>query len=101
MRITEPKQRSPGYLSGQERIVIADLLVAGVTVRGIARELRRAALTISGEIARNGDLDGRYWPDHAKHAARARAGQPRQRRIGLDGVLALTVAPAAGQALQP
>lgn len=74
---------------------------AGVTVRGIARELRRAALTISGEIARNGDLDGRYWPDHAKHAARARACQPRQRRIGLDGVLALTVAQLLAKRCSP
>ncbi len=49
VKIIEPKQRSPRYLSEHERIVIADLLAAGVTVRGIARELGRAASTISRE----------------------------------------------------
>ncbi len=92
VKITEPRQRSPRYLSEQERVVIADLLAAGVTVRGIARELGRAASTISREIRRNSDLDGRYRPHHAEHAARVRACKPRQRRIGLDGVLAQTVA---------
>ncbi len=91
VKITEPRQRSPRYLSEHERIVIADLLAAGVTVRGIARELGRAASTISREIRRNSDLDGRYR-HHAEHAARARACKLRQRRIGSDGVLAQTVA---------
>ncbi|MGI8428870.1 MAG: helix-turn-helix domain-containing protein, partial [Solirubrobacteraceae bacterium] len=77
LKITEPKQRSPRYLSEHERIVIADLLAAGVTVRGIARELGRAASTISREIRRHSDLDGRYRPHHAEHAARARACKPR------------------------
>jgi transposase, IS30 family len=92
VKIIEPKQRSPRYLSEHERIVIADLLAAGVTVRGIARELGRAASTISREIHRNSKSDGRYLPHHAEHAARARACKPRQRRIALDGVLARTVA---------
>jgi IS30 family transposase len=92
VKITEPKPRSPRYLSEAERIVIADLLAAGVTVRGIARQLGRAASSISREIRRNSDSDGRYRPHHAEHAARARACKPRQRRIALDSVLAEAIA---------
>jgi IS30 family transposase len=91
VRITEPRPRSPRYLSEQERIQIADLLAASVTVRGIAAELGRAPSTISREIRRNRDPDGRYRPHHADHAARLRACKPRKRRIALDGVLAETV----------
>jgi IS30 family transposase len=88
VNIAEPKQRSPRYLAEQERIAIADLLAADTTLRGIARELGRSASTISREIARNSDPDGRYRPHHAEHAARLRAGKPRLRRVALDEVLA-------------
>jgi transposase, IS30 family len=36
VRITQARPRSPRYLSERERIVIADLLAAKMTVRGIA-----------------------------------------------------------------
>ena len=89
--IKESTPRSPRYLSEQERIQIADLLSVKVTVRGIAEELGRAPSTISREIRRNRDPDGRYRPHHAEHAARLRACKPRKRRIAVDGVLAETV----------
>jgi transposase, IS30 family len=89
--IKESRPRSPRYLSEQERIQIADLLSAKVTVRGIAEELGRAPSTISREIRRNRDPDGRYRPHHAEHAARLRACKPRERRIAGDCVLAETV----------
>jgi IS30 family transposase len=92
VKITEAKVRSPRYLSEQERIVIADLLCARMTIRGIARRLGRSASTISREIRRNRDADGRYRPHHAEHAARVRAGKPRQRRVAVDVVLAEAVA---------
>lgn len=91
VKITESRPRSPRYLSEQERIRIADLLAAGTTVRGVAVELGRAPSTISREIARNSDPDGRYRPHHAEQAARLRAVRPRTRRIAGDGVLADTV----------
>ncbi len=91
VKINEVRPRSPRYLSEQERIRIADMLAAGVAVRGIAVELGRAPSTISREIARNSDPDGRYRPHHAEHAARLRAARPRTRRIVGDGVLAETV----------
>jgi IS30 family transposase len=92
VRITEAKPRSPRYLSEQERIAIADLLCVKMAVRGIARRLGRSPSTISREIRRNSDPDGRYRPHHAEHAARVRAGKPRKRRIAVDVVLAEAVA---------
>jgi transposase, IS30 family len=91
VKAKEPRPRSPRYLSEQERIHIADLLAAKVTVRGIAAELGRAPSTISREIRRNRDPDGRYRPHHAEHAAKLRACKPRKRRISVDSVLAETV----------
>ena len=91
VKIKEARPRSPRYLSEHERIRIADLLAAGVTVRGIAAELGRAPSTISREIRRNSDSDGRYRPHHAEHAASLRACKPRKRRVAVDGVLAEAV----------
>ena len=87
VKITESKPRSPRYLSEQERIRIADLLATKTTVRGIAEQLGRAPSTISREIRRNSDPDGRYRPHHAEHAAQRRACRPRTRRIAGDEVL--------------
>jgi IS30 family transposase len=87
VKITPAKPRSPRYLSEDERIVIADLLRVSQSVRGIARELGRSPSTVSREIGRNSDADGRYRPHHAEHAARVRAQNPRTRRIVGDGVL--------------
>jgi IS30 family transposase len=70
---------------------IADLLAAGMTVRGIAAELGRAPSTISREIRRIRDPDGRHRPHHAEHAARVRACKPRKRRVAIDMLLAEVV----------
>jgi transposase, IS30 family len=88
VKITKVRPRSPRYLSEPERIRIADLRSAGATVRGIASALGRAPSTISREIRRNSDPDGRYRPHHAEHVARMRACKPRTRRIAGDAVLA-------------
>ncbi len=87
VKITPTKTRSPRYLSEQERIVIADLLRAGRSARGIAGELGRSPSTVSREIWRNSDAHGRYRPHQAEHAARLRAQKLRKRRIAGDGVL--------------
>ena len=92
VKITQARPRSPRYLSEQERIVIADLLAAKMTVRGIAAQLGRSPSTISREIRRNRDPDGRYRPHHAEQAARACACKPRKRRLAIDAVLAEVVA---------
>jgi IS30 family transposase len=91
MKIEQARPRSPRYLSEQERIRIADLLAARMSVRGIAAELGRAPSTISREIRRNRDSDGVYRPHHAEDAAQRRACRPRKRRIAGDEVLAEAV----------
>jgi IS30 family transposase len=92
VKITPAKIRSSRYLSEHERIVIADLLHAGRTIRAIAVELGRAASTVSREISRNKDARGRYRPAHAEQAARSRAPRPRERRLAVDEVLRDVVA---------
>ena len=87
VKIEERRPRDPRYLSEDERVMIADLLAVGDGVRAIGRKLGRAASTISREVRRNRDKDGRYRPHHAEQAARARAGKPRKRRIVTDAVL--------------
>ena len=74
---------------------------AGDGVRAIARKLGRAASTISRELRRNGDKDGRYRPHHAERAARARACKPRKRRIACDAVLANAVCELLGKRWSP
>ena len=95
----EIKPRSPRYLSEQERIQIADLLAAKMTVRGIAAGLGRAPSTISREIRRNSDPDGRYRPHHAEHAARLGRASRASGGSLVDEVLAEVVSgfwPSAG-----
>jgi IS30 family transposase len=91
VKIIEERPRNPRYLSEQERIQIADLLAAKMSVRGIAAQLGRAPSTISREIRRNRDSDEHYRPHHAEQAAARRACKPRTRRIAGDEALAEVV----------
>ncbi len=86
VKIVAPRPRSPRYLSELERVVIADLLGGGRSIRVIAGELGRSPSTVSREIRRNSS-SGRYRPHQAEQAARARAGRNRQRWIKEDAVL--------------
>src|SRR3954447_5052090 len=101
VKLSQPKPRSPRYLSETERIVIADGLAGRESIRAIARGLRRSPSTISREIRRNSDPDGRYRPHHAEHAAGVRTRRPRPRRLAVDGVLAGVVARLLGQRWSP
>ena len=47
------RQISPRFLSQEERIEIADLRHAGLSIRQIAHRLGRAASTVSRELRRN------------------------------------------------
>ena len=49
----EPAAGSPRYLAEEERILIGDLLAAGLTQRSVAAELGLSPSTISREIRRN------------------------------------------------
>lgn len=72
---------SPRFLSQEERIEIADLRRAGMTVRTIAAALSRSPSTISRELRRNGRADGQYRPFDAHRKAAMKRRRPRPRRI--------------------
>jgi len=75
----EPSAR---FLSADERVVIADGLQAGRSMRSIAAELGRSPSTISREIARNQHVRDRvYRPWAADLKARERRVRPRMGKI--------------------
>ena len=79
----EPSAR---FLSLEERVVIADMRLAGCSMRKIAVELGRSPSTVSREIARNahvGDYPSEwaYRPYAADLKARARRLRPRVGKI--------------------
>ena len=82
------KAIDPRFLSEAERVQIADLHLAGVGVRGIARELGRAASTISRELARNSDArGGRYRPHAAQRRAWQRRARPKVSKLAAEPAL--------------
>lgn len=87
----EGPARSPRYLSEQERGLIADRRRAGESMRSIARELGRDPSTVSRELARNRDEQGRYRPSAAHRLATARLARPRDRKVAVDLSLASLV----------
>jgi IS30 family transposase len=81
----EPSAR---FLSLEERVVIADMRLAGCSMRKIAAELGRSPSTVSREIARNAHVGDRgypsdraYRPYAADLKARARRARPRVGKI--------------------
>ncbi|HEX8868150.1 MAG TPA: IS30 family transposase [Lentzea sp.] len=77
-----PEPCSDRYLSVDERIVIADGLRAGRSLRSIARESGRSPSTISREIARNRHPgSGDYRPYAAQDRAEARRPRPKTGKI--------------------
>jgi IS30 family transposase len=71
-----PRCRAARHLSASEREEISRGLVAGLSVRAIARQLRRSASTISREIARNGGVQG-YRGEQAERRAWRQAERPK------------------------
>ncbi len=84
-------ERSPRYLSVDERTTIADLSGRGMGVRAIAAVLGRAPSTVSRELRSNADESGRYLPHTAQRKAEARLPRPRRRRVATDQVLGKAV----------
>lgn len=68
--------RSPHHLSAAEREEISRAVVAGLSVRSIARQLGRSTSTISREIARNGGPE-KYRAEQAEHRASRQAQRPK------------------------
>ncbi|UQX10345.1 CBS domain-containing protein [Candidatus Mycobacterium methanotrophicum] len=96
--LAEHKPRHPRYLSLAERTTIADLHRAGVSVCAVAEELGRAASTVSRELRRNADDQGRYLPATAQRLTVERQSRPsRTRRVARDeqlhGVVADVMTP--------
>ena len=86
--ILETKGRAPvkqpelsdRFLSVDERIRIADLKMAGESVRSIGRHLRRSPSTISRELRRNRGK-GRYGPHTAQRCAVRRRSRPKEFKL--------------------
>ena len=94
-------ERSPRYLSVDERTTIADLYRRGMGVRAIAAVLGRAPSTVSRELRGNADESGRYLPHTAQRKAEARLPRPRQRRVATDQVLGEAVCDLLGRKWSP
>ena len=95
------KPRHPRYLSLAERTTIADLHRTGVGVRGIAEELGRAASTVSRELRRNADDQGRYLPATAERLTVERRSRSRTRRVARDQQLCGVVTELLGKRWSP
>jgi transposase, IS30 family len=91
--ITKPATTvSARYLSEDERIVIADRLLAGEAIRAIARQLGRSPSTISRELSRNSDPgSGMYHPFTAQRRAIDRRPRPKPGKLKLNHELCLIV----------
>ncbi|GAA4979129.1 IS30 family transposase [Nonomuraea thailandensis] len=76
---------SPRFLSEDERIVIADMLRAGASLRAISRELKRSPDTISREVRRNRDeRTGKYHPFRAQRRAAVRRARSKEGKVRRD-----------------
>jgi IS30 family transposase len=94
------REISARYLSQDERIEIADLRLAGLSVRQIADQLGRAPSTISRELRRNAAAGG-YRPFEAHRRATARRARSHRRRIETNGELRQLVAELLAQRWSP
>jgi transposase, IS30 family len=74
------REVSSRFLSQEERIEIADLRHAGLSIRQIAGRLGRAPSTVSRELRRNATASG-YRPFEAHRRATARRARHHRRRV--------------------
>jgi transposase, IS30 family len=94
------REISARYLSQDERIEIADLRLAGLSLRQIADQLGRAPSTISRELRRNASA-GSYRPFEAHRRATARRARSHRRRMETNGELRRLVAELLAQRWSP
>jgi transposase, IS30 family len=95
------RQISLRFLSQDERIEIADLRHAGLSIRQIAHRLGRAPSTVSRELRRNATKSRGYRPFDAHRRATARRARKHRRRIEANGELRQLVAELLGQRWSP
>jgi IS30 family transposase len=72
------------YLSLDERDLIAGKRAAGLSIRAIARDLRRSPSSISREIARNTISHQRYAAGAAQRRAELRLPRPKPRKLATN-----------------
>jgi transposase, IS30 family len=94
------REISVRFLSQDERVEIADLRHAGLSIRQIAGRLGRAPSTISRELRRNAAGTG-YRPFEAHRRATARRARRHRRRIETSGELRQLVAELLAQRWSP
>jgi IS30 family transposase len=96
------REISPGYLSEEERVRIADLRRAGLGARAIAGELGRSPSTVSRELRRIRDpSSGQYRPFTAQRLAADRRARPRTGKLARDPELRAFVAERLGRRWSP
>jgi transposase-like protein len=95
------REISPRFLSQEERIEMADLRHAGLSIRQIAARLGRAPSTISRELRRKSSGRGGYRPFDAHRQATARRGRDHPRRIDTNDDLRELVAEFLAQRRNP
>ena len=96
-----PPPISPRFLSEDERILIADRLHAGATIRAIAAELGRSPSTISREIHRNRNESGAYRPFDAHRKAALRRARPKTGKLATNTPLRTLVQDMLARRLSP
>jgi transposase, IS30 family len=95
------RQVSPRFLSQEERIEIADLRHARLSIRQIAHRLGRAPSTVSRELRRKATKSRGYRPFDAHRCATARRARSHRRRIETNGDLRQLVAELLDQRWSP
>lgn len=95
------RQISSRFLSQDERIEIADLRHAGMSIRKIAIKLGRAPSTISRELRRNRSGNRGYRPFEAHRRATARRARRHRRRIETNHELRRLIAELLVQRWSP
>ncbi len=95
-----PRHRSPLALTPAEREEISRGLARTASVRSLARQLGRAASTISREIRRNGG-PARYRAERADRGAWARARRPKACRLATHPSLRHAVAARLAEQWSP
>jgi len=90
-----------GFLSQEERIEIADLRHAGLSLQQIAHRLGRAPSTVSRELRRNATRSRGYRPFDAHRCATARRTRNHRRRIEPNSELRQVVAELLDQRWSP
>jgi transposase, IS30 family len=95
------REVSARFLSQDERIEIADLRRARLSIRQIASRLGRAPSTVSRELRRNAAASGDYRPFEAHRRATARRARAHRRRLETNGELRQLVIELLAQRWSP